>query len=129
MNPGDENNMGTNETVEWRLQQLERANSEMKHDITFIKEILTKLSVKFESYSPSSCVMHTSRLSEMEKEIQHLQETTDSLKNTTDGLTRKIVAWTAIFTTVLFLLSNLIVPYVLQNYRITTQHPTEHSIK
>ena len=110
-------NMGSDDKTEWRLTQLESEMSQTRNDIAWIKETLAKLVQKFDGYSPSTCGQHSFKLNDFEVRLAKVE-------NSTESLTKTIIKWTAIGGVIVFLLGQVVAPYVLNHYKVSNTDNT-----
>lgn len=112
--------MGDNETeialLKQRVDQHDEIIEDMRISVKNIEANVTTLVTKLSDFNPSGCMIHTMRLEEFGKRL-------DVIETKTDSLTQKIIAWTAIASVILFLLSQLVIPYVLDNVTVSKKQP------
>jgi len=107
---------------EYRISQLEAQHAELKGDITQIKDVLLKLDKKLAVFPEGgfACQIHTMRMNDLEKKI-------DKLETVSEKMNKKIVYWSGAFAVVLFVISQLAVPYMLKNSNLHVHSGSEES--
>jgi len=118
-------NNQNNNLLEWRMEQVEENLKEVKTDVKSIKESLTKLTALIGN---TNFAVQEQKIAELEKENQDLRRRDEELSKKVDGISKKIVAWAAICSVILFLMSQLIIPYILNNYKITNSANARENI-
>lgn len=105
---------------EYRISQLERNHEEMKQDLRDIKEVVYRMDKKLSGIPESGlqCPIHSLKLEGFETRLTAVESKTDSMN-------KKIITWTAVFGVVIFLLSQVAVPYALDHFNIAPK--VEHS--
>jgi len=98
---------------EYRITQLESNFNNIQSKIERIEDICNRLDKKLNGIPDSGlqCPLHQMRMDSYEKRIETMEVTSDSLK-------KQVITWTAIFGIVAFLLSQIAIPYILNNYRV-----------
>lgn len=117
-----ENDMSSEDKMalhELRLTQHDESLREMRQDIKDIKDVLNRLDKKLTSMPEGGlqCNIHGMRMDVFEKRLAVVETISDNVK-------KKIVTWTAVFGVLLFVLSQLFIPYILNNYKITNTPAT-----
>ena len=105
----------TPEMADYRITQLENNFVELKSDVTDIKVMLAKLDKRLEVVPTNGlqCPLHQLRMDDFSKRI-------DKVEITTDSINKKVIAWSAGIAIVLFLISQLIIPYLLGHYQVAS---------
>jgi hypothetical protein len=101
----------TSEKTEWRIAKLETEMTNTATKLSNIEMIVTQLNAKI----PTSlnCNIHSMRLDAFDKRIAEIETEVKSI-------TKKIITWSAVAGCVIFILTNLVFPFVLQNLKIGT---------
>jgi hypothetical protein len=99
------------ETTEWRLTQLESSQAMLTENTMAIKTMLTALTVKLDSYSPTAVVLLQQTMIDNNSRLIGVEEKVD-------GITKKILIWSGIASVILFLLGQLLIPYALTHLAI-----------
>lgn len=102
----------TSEKTEWRLSSLERATNDMSITLSNIQTIITQLNSKIPA-AGLNCPIHTLRMDTFDKRMNDVETEVKSI-------TKKIITWSAIAGCVIFILTNLVFPFILQNLKIGT---------
>lgn len=113
------NNMSTEEKFnlhDYRISLLEENSKELKSDMNEIKELLNKLDKKL-TVMPTEfkCPIHDIKITEMDKRVTVMEVKTDAIN-------KKIISWTAIASVVLFIVSQVFIPYALNNFKVSSSH-------
>ncbi len=122
----NQENMSTEEKFnlhDYRIALLEENAKELKADMNEIKNLLNKLDKKL-TVMPGEfkCPIHEIKLTEMDKRVSVMEVQTDRIN-------KKIITWTAVASVILFLVSQVLVPYALSNYKIShNNHPTTDGV-
>lgn len=105
---------------EYRISKLEESHKEMRQDVKEIKELVTKMDKRLSTIPEGGlqCGIHQVRMQDFEKRVEAVEVKTDSLN-------KRIITWTAVFGVVIFLLSQVAVPYALDHFNIAPK--VEHS--
>lgn len=105
---------------EYRISQLEKNQEEMRNNISDIKEVVYRLDKKLTTIPEGGlqCPLHQMRMTDLEQRMNKQEDITEKL-------TKKIITWTAIASVILFLLSQFVVPYVIENFKVS--HKTEQN--
>lgn len=106
----EEHNSNSNSKTEWRLQQLETNFSILTGKIENIESIVIRLESKIPS-GGLDCQFHKMRLDEIDKRVGKVETSTESIN-------KKIITWSAIAAVILFLFSQVFIPYALNNYKV-----------
>ena len=108
--------------LEYRMEKLETKFDEMAKGVNEIRDTLNRLVVTNTGITQTNCLLHNKRMSDLE-------ESNKELTSRIEGINKKIITWTAIASVILFLVSQLVIPYVLQNVKVSTNPPvaTLHS--
>lgn len=106
----EEHNNNSNSKTEWRLQQLETNFSILTGKIENIESIVIRLESKIPS-GGLDCQFHKMRLDEIDKRVGKVETSTESIN-------KKIITWSAIAAVILFLFSQVFIPYALNNYKV-----------
>ncbi len=111
----------TENLTEWRLNQLETSNNRLQEDTTAIKTMLTSLTVKLDSYSPTAVVLLQQTMIDNNSRLV-------TVENKVDGINKKILLWSGIAATILFLIGQLIIPYAVNHFDVkpTNTDPIVH---
>ena len=103
---------------DWRLTKVEQ-------DISEIKQLVIKMDKKL-SMMPDGglpCALHSMQLEAIHKHNADVDDKNDkrfaAVEAKNDGMNMKIVWGTAIAAVVLFLITQLIFPYVVSNFKVT----------
>lgn len=98
---------------EYRISKLEESHKEMRQDIRDIKELVVKMDKRLSTIPEGGlqCGIHQVRMQDFEKRVEAVEVKTDSLN-------KKIITWTAVASVVLFLLSQVAIPYALEHYKV-----------
>ena len=98
---------------EYRITQLERNHEEMKQDLRDIKEVVYRMDKKLSGISESGlqCQIHSLKLSGFEERLLTVETKTETIN-------KKIIMWSAVAAVVLFLLSQVAIPYALEHYKV-----------
>jgi NifB/MoaA-like Fe-S oxidoreductase len=122
----NQENMSTEEKFnlhDYRIALLEENAKELKADTNEIKNLLNKLDKRL-TVMPGEfkCPIHEIKITEMDKRVSVMEVQTDRIN-------KKIITWTAVASVILFLVSQVLVPYALNNYKIShTNHPTTDAV-
>ena len=102
---------------EYRLTQLETNHLELKKDMEEIKVVLYKLDKKLTGIPDTGigCGVHQLKMDDYAKRL-------DVVEKRTDDLTRKIIIGTTICSVILFLLSQVVIPYITNNFHVAPTH-------
>jgi predicted Zn-ribbon and HTH transcriptional regulator len=106
---------------ELRLNQHDESIREIKSDIKEIKEIVVKMDKRLMVIPEMGlqCPIHQIRMNDHEKRIETMELEVGKIG-------KKIVAWSSVAAVILFLVSNLFLPYLIGNFKIQqTQTQTE----
>lgn len=97
--------------LEYRVATLEKQYSELNITLSKIQEIVLRLDSKFPA-GGLLCPLHQSRLDSFDKRVEQVE--TEIKK-----IDRKIVQWSAIAAVILFILTNVALPYVTSNFKVS----------
>ena len=115
----NQDNMSTEDKVnlhDFRIALLEENSKELKSDMNEIKELLNKLDKKI-TVMPNEfkCPIHDMKISEMDKRVSVMEVKTDTIN-------KKIITWSAIASVILFLVSQVFIPYAMNNFKVSSSH-------
>lgn len=104
---------------EIRLNQHAETIKEMKDDLKEIKTVVQRLDKKLAGIPESGlpCPIHQLKIDDFGKRL-------DTLEIKTESIHTKIIAWTAIASVIIFLLTQLLIPYVLSSANAAESAPS-----
>lgn len=116
---------GTQNLLEYRMEKLEGKVDEMAKGLAEVRDILNRMVVTQTGITATNCVMHNTRMTELEKSNAELKQNNDRLEGKIEGINKKIITWTAVASVVVFLIAQLIFPFIINNVRLTTARAAE----
>ena len=99
------------------FRSLESITKDQSAKLDNIQKIVLEMNSKFPT-NGLSCPVHQLRMDGFEKRISKTEEEIN-------GITKKIITWTAVAGCVLFVITNLILPYFLQNFQVVNESKAE----
>lgn len=98
---------------EFRITALEKGQDEIKNDLKEIKDVVNRLDKKLNGIPDTGlqCPIHMLKLESFDKRLIEVE-------TASDGMKKQIITWTAVAAVVVFILSQIAIPYVLNHYKI-----------
>jgi hypothetical protein len=90
-----------------RLEKIEKGLEALQE----LKINVALLVSKFANFQPNGCAMHQLTMDNFKERLTEIEKKSDSMH-------KKIITWTAIASVILFILSQILIPYALQNYKV-----------
>lgn len=111
-----ETKMETNQTEIALIKQRLDQHELILKDVQQIKTDVATLVQRFSNFNPN-CSLHAMRVDTLEKEL-------NSVRDDVKGITKKIIFWSGIFSVIIFLITYLIIPVVVDKIKSETQTVT-----
>ena len=111
--------MGEVDIIAYKVDALEKENQKVYDEIKEIKAILAKIELKMSGIPDGglNCQVHNIRITDLTRRTELLEAKLETMHT-------KIVTWSAIASVVLFLISNIALPYIQKH--MSEAHP-DHS--
>lgn len=107
--------MGDNETnlalLRQRVDEHEDKLDKLEKAMNDIHELKTNVAIlvnRFANFAPNNCTIHQLKIDALEKRL----EKTESVL---DGITKKIIGWSAVGSFVLYVMSQVLLPYFIKH--------------
>ena len=94
------------EIIEYKLEQTKQDSIDLRKNIEEIKEIIHRIDAKLMSIPVEfKCPVHTIKLENCEKKL-------DIMEQKVDAINTKVISWSAVIGVILFIVSNVGIPYI-----------------